>query len=293
MVPVSIVIPMYNSAPFVGETITSALNQTFGDFELIIVDDGSSDGSVDVCRQFAVNDSRVSLVRHDVNLGCSAARNTGLRHASGKYIYFLDSDDLMTPKMLEILHKNAEKHEADVIRTANFYKRHETEEGVFSEIEPAKLSHIRPFGIALEDLNRRLNALFIGRRGYAMASLFFYRRDFFTKNNLEFPDMIFEDEAFSLAVFCLAERVLVVPNRLLVYTARHGSILHNEGTFDIISRNDPVKIGGAFFKSIFERIPIEKLSVETRKRCMRTFHSRVIEMLGMMRRYHQRGVMPT
>ena len=163
MVPVSIVIPMYNSAPFVGETITSALNQTFGDFELIIVDDGSSDGSVDVCRQFAVNDSRISLVRHDVNLGCSAARNTGLKHASGKYIYFLDSDDLMTPKMLEILYKNAEKFEVDVIRTANFYKRHETESGEFSEVMPARLAQIRPFGIAPEDLNQRLNALFIGR----------------------------------------------------------------------------------------------------------------------------------
>lgn len=285
MIPVSIVIPTFNSAAFVGETINSVLNQSFGDFELIIVDDGSSDNTLNVCRQF--DDPRISIIEHKNNQGCSAARNTGLRCASGKYIYFLDSDDLMTPKMLAILYKNAEKFNVDAIRTANFYKRQELSPGVFSEITPAKFSHIRPYGIAPEDLNQRLNALVIGRRGYAMASLFFYRRDFFIKNSLELPNMIFEDEAFSVAVFALAERVLVLPSRLLVYTARHGSILHSKHTFDIIRQNDPVKIGVEFFRNIFELIPVEKLSQKTRRHCVVAFRKRVHDMVVMMSHFQE------
>lgn len=285
MIPVSIVIPTFNSALFIADTVSSVLKQSFADFELIIVDDGSSDNTLNVCRQF--DDPRISIIEHHNNQGCSAARNTGLRCASGKYIYFLDSDDLMTPKMLATLYHNAEKFNVDAIRTANFFKRHELDIGGFSEITPAKMSHIRPFGIAPDDLNQRLNSLVIGRRGYAMASLFFYRRDFFIKNALEFPNMIFEDEAFSVAVFCLADRVLVLPHRLLVYTARHGSILHSQNTFDIISKNDPFRLGVEFFRGIFGRIPTEKLSNETRRRCVIAFRKRIHEMISMMARYQE------
>ena len=98
---VSIIIPNYNCESFIGETIRSVLNQTYTDFELLIVDDCSTDGSVDVIKRFCEEDERVHLFINDVNSGAAASRNKALREAKGKWIAFLDSDDLWLPQKLE------------------------------------------------------------------------------------------------------------------------------------------------------------------------------------------------
>ena len=96
---VSVVIPCYNGEKYIGEAISSVLSQTYGDLEVIVVDDGSSDGSKDLVR--AIRDSRVRLMEHDVNRGIAVARNTGIRHARGEYVAFLDQDDYWHPEKLE------------------------------------------------------------------------------------------------------------------------------------------------------------------------------------------------
>jgi len=98
---VSIITPAYRSARFVGATIDSVLRQTWPDFELLIVDDVSPDDTVDVVEQYATRDSRVRLLRHGTNKGPSGARNTALAAATGRYVAFLDSDDLWLPQKLE------------------------------------------------------------------------------------------------------------------------------------------------------------------------------------------------
>lgn len=89
----SIVVPVYNSHQYLRECLESVLNQTFRDFELIIVDDGSTDCSFDICTGYANSDDRIRLLRHEHNRGASAARNTGLLAATGEYLLFLDNDD--------------------------------------------------------------------------------------------------------------------------------------------------------------------------------------------------------
>lgn len=96
---VSIVMPTYNRAHLIGESIQSVLDQTFQDFELIIVDDGSSDDTEAVVKRF--NDPRIRYI-YQQNKGQSGATNTGIRNARGKYIAFLDSDDLWVPELLEV-----------------------------------------------------------------------------------------------------------------------------------------------------------------------------------------------
>lgn len=93
---VSIITPMYKGAPFIGATIQSVQKQTYQDWEMLIVDDCSPDGGegIKVVRQFAENDSRIILIENKTNTGSSGARNTGLEKSSGRYISFLDSDDL-------------------------------------------------------------------------------------------------------------------------------------------------------------------------------------------------------
>ncbi|MBU0942524.1 MAG: glycosyltransferase [Bacteroidetes bacterium] len=98
---VSIVIPTFNSAPFIAEAIQSVQNQTYANWEIIVVDDGSTDGSVAIISEFQASDNRIQLYKLRVNSGTGIARNLGVEKAKGKYIAFLDSDDLWKPHKLE------------------------------------------------------------------------------------------------------------------------------------------------------------------------------------------------
>lgn len=99
---VSVVMPAYNAARFIGDAVRSVLGQTFSEFELLVVDDCSRDATAEVVEDFVKTDSRVRLIRHARNFGPAAARNTALDRARGRYIAFLDSDDLWLPEKLEI-----------------------------------------------------------------------------------------------------------------------------------------------------------------------------------------------
>lgn len=98
MPKVSVIIPIYNVASVVAETLKSVLAQTYTDFEVLIIDDGSTDDSVVICQEF--QDVRFQII-HQQNRGLAGARNTGIRHAQGDYLAFLDSDDLWLPEKLE------------------------------------------------------------------------------------------------------------------------------------------------------------------------------------------------
>lgn len=97
---VSIITPMYNGAKYVGQTIESVLAQTYPNWEMIIVDDGSKDNSAEIVKQYSKKDNRVRLIQQK-NAGSAAARNNALRNAKGRYICFLDSDDLLEPVFFE------------------------------------------------------------------------------------------------------------------------------------------------------------------------------------------------
>ena len=108
---VSVIIPTYNRAHLVARAIQSVLNQTYKDFELIIVDDGSTDNTEDIIKEFQKKDERIKYIKHDKNRGGSAARNTGIKAARGNFIAFLDSDD-------EYLSYKLEKN-VNILKNAN------------------------------------------------------------------------------------------------------------------------------------------------------------------------------
>ncbi|WP_413172287.1 glycosyltransferase family 2 protein [Anabaena azotica] len=98
MPKISVIIPVYNSESSVAETLESVLEQTYRDLEIIIVDDGATDKSIEICRQF--QDERIKII-HQKNRGLAGARNTGIRHAQGEFLGFVDSDDIWLPEKLE------------------------------------------------------------------------------------------------------------------------------------------------------------------------------------------------
>jgi glycosyltransferase involved in cell wall biosynthesis len=97
---VSVIVPVYNTEQYLSRCIDSIMNQNFTDFELLLVDDGSTDGSGEICDNYRKSDSRIQVI-HKNNGGASSARNTGLDHSNGEYIYFADSDDYVSPNLLE------------------------------------------------------------------------------------------------------------------------------------------------------------------------------------------------
>lgn len=105
---ISVIVPVYNSEEYLHRCIDSILSQTHTDFELLLINDGSTDSSGIICDEYAVKDSRIRVF-HKSNGGVSSARNLGLDHAKGKYISFIDSDDVVYPNYLSVLFQNIDK----------------------------------------------------------------------------------------------------------------------------------------------------------------------------------------
>lgn len=114
MPKISIIVPVYNGAEFLRPCVDSILAQSFGDLEIILVDDGSTDESPEICDWYASQDKRVICI-HQANAGAAAARNCGLKAAAGEYIAFVDSDDWIDQDMYETMVNAAEEHNCDLV----------------------------------------------------------------------------------------------------------------------------------------------------------------------------------
>ena len=111
---ISIIVPIYNTERYLDRCLTSIMNQTYSLLEIILVDDGSTDGSTKISEQYISKDSRFRLIKQK-NMGASVARNSGLNAAKGDYIMFVDSDDWVAPYMVEALINDIQDHEVDMV----------------------------------------------------------------------------------------------------------------------------------------------------------------------------------
>src|SRR5689334_9186190 len=115
MAQVSIIVPVYNVERYLGECLDSILSQDFEDFEIVAVDDCSQDGSSEILRQYAERDARIKIIVMPQNRGLGAARNAGLAAATGRYVWFIDSDDSIRPGSLSAIMARAEETGAEVV----------------------------------------------------------------------------------------------------------------------------------------------------------------------------------
>lgn len=172
---ISIIVPIYNMAYLMRRCIDSLLAQTFKDFELLLVDDGSTDGSPAICDEYAQRDSRIR-VYHKPNGGLSDARNFGLSHATGKYTIFADPDDWVSPEGLDQLYHKAEKEQADMticdLYREDKYSRH------YMCQQPSALDH----STVQKELFYRLG-------GFTVNKLI--RRDVYQRFHISYPKGIY------------------------------------------------------------------------------------------------------
>ena len=111
----SVILPVFNREQLIKNAIESIIHQDYTNWELIIIDDASTDGTADVCDSYSQLDKRITVFHHNTNKGVSAARNTGLKNATGDFILFLDSDDYLFPETMSYIFNNGIKYNPDII----------------------------------------------------------------------------------------------------------------------------------------------------------------------------------
>lgn len=229
---VSVIVPVYNVEDYLNECIDSLINQTLDDIEIICVDDGSTDSSAEILRGY--EDERIKIITHE-NGGLSVARNTGLEHVSGEYIYFIDSDDILCENALEIMYNTSQEKSLDMLifKLINFdddtkekfsspyydmeFLKESVGDDVFSHSDVAEYI----FDIAVTIQSK------------------FFRKDLI--GDLRFIEgYIFEDNPFFIETFFKAKRVYFLDEYLYLKRSRLESITstHNDKFFDIIPISD-------------------------------------------------------
>ena len=216
MCKISVILPVFNGEKYIKQAIDSVLKQSFGDFELIIVDDGSFDNTPNIINEY--DDERIILVSQD-NSGPGAARNSGLKIASGKYIMFLDSDDWFKSNALEIAYSEINDKSTDI----TIFQIIKYDSGKYSENDWFNLNE---FNETFED--RIFNPYeckdFLFDISVSACQKIF-KREFLAKINAKFPEGIyFEDMPFFFYTFLKAQRVSIIKKHLYVRRKHSGSI---------------------------------------------------------------------
>lgn len=223
MAEVSVIIPVYNTEPFLKDCLESVANQTFRDFEVIVIDDGSTDRGLALAEKFAKRDSRFKVF-HQENRGLSGARNTGIEKASAPWITFLDSDDLWHPQFLERLTFAMKNISADVYCCA---KQSFKGSPVFKEyplrIETHEVSLIKKCRL-LEPRKALRNSLYQNDSPDYSAWNKIYRASLW-QNRRFIEGIYFEDFATIPSIFLDSERVVFLREPLYLYRKRETSIL--------------------------------------------------------------------
>lgn len=218
---VSVVIPVYNVESYLQACVDSVLHQTYTVFEIILVDDGSTDDSGKICDVYQANDSRVKVI-HQLNYGLGYARNVGMKAAKGKYIIFLDSDDCWLMSTLEELVYEAENNKLQVIvfSAYSFYDGISAKEYKGPSYSLTVQNNVIKTGVD------SLSYAKAHGQYYAQACLRFYRLDYLRSNGFQFDEgIIHEDESFSFLAYIHADRVECLGKRYYQRRYRPGSIM--------------------------------------------------------------------
>lgn len=217
---VSVIIPVYNTESYLKECLDSVLNQTFRDFEIICINDASTDRSKEMLILYQNEHNNVKVVEHTSNKGLSAARNTGLMHASGKYVLFVDSDDMITPDTLKELYLFAEERKTDIIYTP---ANHLYEEAVD---KAQKVEGVEYAAYESTYTGQDLFCRLVKDQKYISSSCgHLYRKDFLDQNDIRFKEgLLHEDILFSFLCSMNAQCVSTVNKRYYAYRHRRESI---------------------------------------------------------------------
>jgi glycosyltransferase involved in cell wall biosynthesis len=238
----SIIVPVYNVAPYLEQCVNSILSQTFKDFELFLIDDKSPDDSGEICNRLAKTDSRVTVVHKEKNEGLGAARNTGISKATGRYIWFIDSDDfLIDDTAFQIVAYTVKTQKPDVVLYS--YKKFFEESGRFSrrvfcnnqKVRSGELCAANHVQGSLEQsgqaytVNSDKGALLQANTYKVLACNKVVNFDLIKRNDMKFPvGVVGEDLPWCADLLVYAKKIAIVNKDLLAYRQSKRSISGNQ-----------------------------------------------------------------
>jgi len=245
----SLIIPVYNVEKYLKECLDSVLCQTYGDWEAICINDGSTDGSATILEEYAAKDSRFKVISQ-ANGGLSVARNSGLEAASGDYVLFLDSDDYLEKDALRIIADNLSDEDLLCFSGRRFFE----ESG---EYEKADVLPQETFETGWEYYSKHA----LDKRSFAFVCVVLrcYRRAYLLKNSLQFkPGIYHEDNMFTPLACYYAKKVKVIPDVLYDYRVRESSIMT---TRSLKHKEDIISIANSLAAFFVPQAGIEKTTV--------------------------------
>lgn len=228
---VSIIIPIYNTERYLAECLDSVINQTYADLEIILVDDGSSDDSGAIAKEYLKNDARIKYIYQN-NSGVSSARNVGIKKSKGEYICFVDSDDYVSNDFVTNLLDDITKYSADIVTTVTSTELHTVDDECFSDIEV----------IGSDDA---LSRLYYGKLEKSKNGVQMFKSTLLYENKIIFDEdkKICEDFVFLARALSVSNNV-VIDNRKMYYYRPNSSSAMNQ------------KLNRDFFKAVKDKYEI-------------------------------------
>ena len=271
MVKISVIVPVYNCEDYIEESIKSILNQSFKDIEVICVDDGSTDDSLNILKELSMQDTRLKVFTQE-NQGSSVARNNALEKASGDYIYFFDADDYIVDDCLEKVYSNAINNDSDIV----LFKYDEYKEESFLNHSKKDIEKQFPktdfnnFTFNCQDY--RIRAF----KGPFAPWFKFYKKEFLDKYDFEFPpNLNHNDVPFHVKTILKASKISFIPEYLYHYRIDNPNSISNtrlkrfSDIFSIIQIVENfLKEENLFeeFKKEFEYFKINRITYEIKGR---------------------------
>lgn len=239
---VSVIIPMYNAEKYVGECLKSLLAQTFYDYEIIAVDDCSTDKSFEIAESYISKfGGKLKLIRRKKNSGgAGLPKNDGLKISSGEYIFFMDSDDMITTTALEELYSVAKNFRADVVQCEKFYQISSgTTLKDLNQVSPPQISYpnikfVDVPTLISDNLEERIRN-WLQRKFLWPNWSQLIRRDFFVENNFTFTNALGEDRTLTFCLLVNSKKYVLVPSIVNFYRIVDNSLSHkNKSVEDIL-----------------------------------------------------------
>jgi glycosyltransferase involved in cell wall biosynthesis len=219
---VSIIVPIYNVEKYLRQCLDSIVGQTLADLEIILINDGSKDGSPDIMREYAARDRRVKIIDKP-NEGYGRTMNRGIDAARGEYVGIVESDDWADPDMFEALYSLAARHDADVVKSNHFQ---------FADAGGEKSKKIRM--LPENDIGRVINPKERSDIFYCQPCIWsaIYKRDFLNKRKIRFlesPGASYQDTGFNFKVWAMADRVWLTSDAFLHYRQHPSQSVSSTG----------------------------------------------------------------
>ncbi|MBR4632784.1 MAG: glycosyltransferase family 2 protein [Elusimicrobia bacterium] len=238
MPKISIIIPVYNVEKYLRQCLDSVVNQTFHDIEIICANDGSSDNSLSILKEYAQKDNRIKIIDPKERIGLGNIRNLSFKKVTSEYIMFVDSDDWLELNACESAYNKIVKDDTDFVMFGIFehYENNNTTK--------LNLNKIRPFYNKFQENPFETKDIDFPFLNNAFCWYKIYKTNFLLSNDIKFGTTLYEDNLFNFGLFAFSKRISVLYKPLYYYRARNGSVTQKASTWKAMleQKNNVLKL---------------------------------------------------